>query len=40
MCLNLKIRIFLFLRLIKTSNFHPLEVVGSGRETELQVAEI
>ena len=31
MCLNIKI--------IFVSNFHPLEVVGRGSETQLQVGE-
>ena len=37
--LNIKIYKCLVLNLTKMRNFHPLEVVGRGSETQLQVGE-
>ena len=39
MCLNIKIIKCLVLKLTNMSNFHQLEVVGRGSETQLQVSE-
>ena len=39
MRLNIKICKYLVSRLTNISNFHPLEVVGRGSETQLQVGE-
>ena len=39
MCLNIKICKYLFLKYTNMSSFQPLEVVGRGSETQLQVAE-
>ena len=39
MCLFIKISNILFQIDTNMSNFHPLEVVGSGSETQLRVGE-
>ena len=39
MCLNIKIWKYLCLNLANMSNFHRLEVVGRGSDTQLQVGE-
>ena len=39
MCLNIRIFKYLCLNQTNMSNFQPLEVVGRGGETQLQVAE-
>ena len=39
MCLNIKICKYLLSSQINMSNFQPLEVVGRGSETQLQVGE-
>ena len=38
-CLSIKICKGLVANLINKSNFHPLEVMGRGSETQLQVGE-
>ena len=38
-CINIKICKCLVSNWTNTSNFHPLEVVGRGSETQLQVGE-
>ena len=39
MCLNIKIYKYFSSNLTNMSNFQPLEVVGGGSETQLQVGE-
>ena len=39
MCLNIKIYKYLFSILTSMSNFQPLDVVGHGSKTQLQVGE-
>ena len=39
MCLSIKICKYLCLNSTNMSNFHPLEVVDRGSETQLQVGE-